>query len=190
MPIPALVADSDADLAAWQAGTQSFFLEAACAEVRKFCGWHIAPSVTVTDKVCWFGQGDLVMLGSTHVTEISEVTVEGTALTAGCDYTWQEPKGWLRIHPTSLQVAYWPGWEPNALVSFTHGYEETPADVKAVIFEVVATAMELPASNATRFATMQYNFELNPDIGVALSETQKTRLGRYRLRSFGGLVRP
>ena len=48
MPIAPLVASGDTDLAGWLEGSQATFLEMACVEVRKFCGWHIAPSVTVT----------------------------------------------------------------------------------------------------------------------------------------------
>jgi hypothetical protein len=185
----ALVSNSDEDLADWQAGQQSVFLEMVCAEVRAFCGWHIAPSLEVVGKVCYFGDRGLVTLGSTYVTDISSVVVEGNTLTAGCDYSWQEPKGWLRLHPSSWAFPA-PHREPKAIVSFTHGYVETPQDVKAVIFEVLATAMELPASNATEVVTTQYRFNLKPNVGITLSDDQKDRLGRYRLRSFGGRVRP
>jgi hypothetical protein len=190
MSIAPLVADADTDLAGWQAGDQATFLEMVCAEVRRFCGWHIAPTVSVVGKRCWLGQQGLVLLGSTFVTAVTDVSVEGQTLTEGCDYTWQEPKGWLRMHPRSLPTVWGRAPDPSACVSFTHGYEETPPDVKAVIFEVLATSMELPASNATLVETVQYRFNLKDSVGVALSPQQKERLGRYRLRSFGGLVRP
>lgn len=189
MTIAPLVAEGDADLAAWQSGTPATYLKMACDEVRKFCGWHIAPSEPITGKVCWLGERGLVMLGATHVSAVSAVAVLGQTLTADTDYTWQAPKGWLRIHPQSLS-GVWPNGDPNAVVSFTSGYDETPMNVKSVIFEVMATAMELPASNANQIKTMQYEFHLNPNIGISLSDIQKERLGPYRLRSFGGLVRP
>lgn len=180
MPIAPLVAENDTDLAAWLAGTQSFYLEAASYEVRKFCGWHVAPSVPVANLRCWFGERGLIMLPSTHVTAVSQVTIDGTVQQADCDYFWDSPEPWLRHH-----LRCWPRHH-FALVSFTHGFESTPPDVKAVIFEVMATAMELPASNAARVQTMQYNFELNPDIGVALSDKQKARLTPYKITKFGG----
>jgi len=187
MTLP-LVANTDTDLAKWQSGDQATVLEMVCAEVRKFCGWHIAPTVEVTGKRCWLGSGGLVMLGSTFVPAVLSVSVEGETLTVNRDYTWEEPKGWLRLHARNLPWA--PQHEPHACVSFNSGYAETPMDVKAVIFEVLATAMELPASNASEVMTEQYRFNLNPSIGVSLSDKQKERLGKYRLRSFGGLVRP
>ena len=186
-----LVSNADQDLALWQAGDQATFLNMVCAEVRKYCGWHIAPSVLVSNKVFWFGERGLIMLGSTHVTDVGQVSIEGQVLTAGVDYLWQEPKGWLRLNPRSLAVPSTQPWiEPSATVTFTHGYDETPLDVKAVIFEIVATAMELPASNATEFTTTQYAMKLNSDIGVMLSKDQKERLNGYKVNKFGGRVQP
>jgi hypothetical protein len=182
MPIAPLVASGDADLTAWLAGTQSFYLEAASAEVRKYCGWHIAPSIPETAKRCWFGANGLIMLGSTFVTSVDQVTVDGKVLQADCDYWWDSPKGWLRHK-------HW-SHDHFALVDFTHGYIDTPPDVKAVIFEVVATATELPASNATEVMTEQYRFNLKNTVGVSLSEDQKSRLGQYKIRKFGGSIRP
>lgn len=183
MTLP-LVAEGDADLVGWQGGDQSTFLEMACAEVRRFCGWHIAPAENIAGKVARIGAGGLVMLGSTHVTTINSVTVGGQTLTAPVDYTWEQPKGWLRVHAHSLPR---PGLH-HACVSFVSGFAETPQPVKAVIFEMLATSMELPASNADDVETVQYKFKLKSSVGVALSDQQKERLGPYRLRSFGGRV--
>jgi hypothetical protein len=179
MPLAPLVVSNDEDLASWQAGSQAFFLEAASYEVRKFCGWHISPTIPVTSLRCWFGSEGLIMLPSTHVTSVSEVSIDGQVMTADEDYFWDAPKPWIQ-----RKRRFWPH-DRFALISFAHGYDDCPPDVKAVIFEVMATAMELPASNASRVQTMQYSFELNPDIGIALSETQKARLGKYRVLKFG-----
>lgn len=183
-----LIADDDADLAGWQSGSQATFLAMASAEVTKFCGWHIAPEVTYTDKRLYVGERGLVMLKSTHVTEITSVVMDGVTLTADTDYSWDEPKGWLRVHPQSLPSNW--GHVPSVLVSYTSGFDETPSDVKAVVFEMMTTSIELPASNAIEIEATQYRFKLNESIGVALSDNQKDRLGAYRLRSFGGQVRP
>jgi hypothetical protein len=180
MPIAPLVADDDPDLAGWQSGDQSVYLRMVMAEIRKFCGWHIAPNVTETGKRCWLGARGLIMLPSTFVTSVDQVTIDGQVMVSDQDYFWDQPKPWIH-----RKVLSWPQ-DQFALITFEHGYDETPSDVKAVVFEVMATAMELPASNASRVQTMQYNFDLNPDIGVALSNTQKNRLGKYRIVKFGG----
>lgn len=180
MPIAPLVASNDEDLANWQSGDQNTFLEMACAEVRRFCGWHVSPSVPVTDKRCWFGSEGLIMLPSTFVTSVDSVTVDGEVLVADCDYWWDEPKPWLR-----RRLNFWPR-DRFAVIDFTHGFTDAPLDVKAVVAEVLATSMELPASNASEVETMQYKFKLNPAIGVSLSEDQKYRLRPYKITSFGG----
>lgn len=175
-----LVTSSDTDLDGWQSGDQDTFLAMVCAEVQKYCGWHIAPSIPVTGQRCWFGSDDLIMLPSTYVTSVDQVTVDGQVLVADTDYFWDSPKPWIK-----RKQMWWPH-DHFAIVNFTHGYTETPQDVKAVVFEVMATAMELPASNADRVQSMQYSFELRPDTGIALSDRQKHRLGHYRIPKFGG----
>lgn len=177
MTLAPLVPDDDTDLTDWQAGTQSFYLNAATAEVRKFCGWHVAPNLTVTQRCSLRAQG-YVMLKSTYVTAVDSVVIDGGTLTADTDYFWDPPKPWIIRTPAHTHDKF-------ATVTFEHGYEECPPDVKAVVFEVMATAMELPASNASQVQTMQYSFHLNPNIGVALSDSQKDRLSTYRLTSFG-----
>jgi hypothetical protein len=175
-----LVDPSDAaDFANWAAGDKTVLISMANAEVQKYCGWHIAPSVTVTSARCWFGNRDLIMLPSAHVTAISSVTIDGTDQVADTDYYWDAPNAWIRRRPRT-----WPH-DMFATISFTHGYATTPADVKAVVFELVSTAAELPASNATEFQTMQYNIKLRKEIGMELTEGQKHRLGRYHIPRFG-----
>lgn len=187
---PDLVANDDPDLAAWQGFDQATFLGMVCAEVRSFCGWHVAPSLSVVSRRVYLGHGGLAVLKSTMVTSVDAVTFEGETLTADCDYSWDEPKGWLRVHAERLPAPVRRGVAPSVDVSYTHGFADVPPDVKAVIFEVLATSMELPASNADDVETVQYKFKLKSSVGVALSQQQQERLGRYRLRSFGGLVRP
>jgi hypothetical protein len=179
MPIAPLVADADPDLSGWQAGDQSTYLAMASRAVRKFAGWHISPNVPVTAKRCWFGSKGLIMLPSTYVTSVDQVTIDGNVMVADQDYFWDEPKAWIE-----QKRQFWPH-DQFALIDFEHGYTECPLDVKEVVFQLVATAMELPASNASRLQTMQYSFELNPDIGVTLSEIQRDRLSSYRIQKFG-----
>lgn len=179
MVLAPLIPEGDQDLASWQAGSEDWFVSAACREVRKFCGWHVAPSVDVVGLRCWFGGRGRIMLPSTFVSAVSAVVVDGVELVADSDYFWDEPKPWIKRNKWSDPRFPW------ANVSFTHGHDECPEDVKTVIFELVATAMELPASNAVRFQSTQYEMELVPNIGVDLSKEQKSRLGQYRIQKFG-----
>ncbi len=178
-----LISPGDPDIESWQEGDQDFYLAAASAEVQKYVGWHIAPSIALTGQRRWFGGDGYVPLRSTYVTSVDLVTIDGVMMVADQDYFWDAPAGYIRRCESR--------WSHDrfAMVNFTHGYASCPQDVKTVIFEVASTATELPASNANRVQTMQYTFELNKDIGVALSETQKVRLGRYRVPTFGGVPR-
>ena len=138
--IAPLVTNSDYALSNWQGGDQSTFLEMAAAEVRKYCGWHIAPGVTETSRRLFVGEKGLVMLRSAFVTEITSVTVNyenPVTLQPYVDYTWQEPRGWFRLHPQSVPWSALVGgaWreDPHCFVTYNHGYTETPPDVKAVV---------------------------------------------------------
>lgn len=169
----------DDDYINWQSPDASTFMAMASAEVQKYCGWQISPSVTVTSQRLWFGGHDLIMLPSTYVTAVSSVVVDGTTQVADTDYFWDANDPFIRLAPMT--------WSSDrfALVTYTHGYTDTPLDVKTVIFELASTAMELPASNATQIQTMQYSFHLRREIGMELSEGQRQRLGRYRIPKFG-----
>lgn len=174
-----LVASNDADLAFWQNSDQETFLNMACAAVTDFCGWHIAPSITVTNLRCWFGGGGVILLPSKYVTAVSSVTVDGNALVADTDYFWDSPQSYLR-----RCLNFWPH-DKWADVTFTHGYTDCPLPVKEIIFQLMSTAMELPASNADEVMTMEYRLNLKPNTGVSLSEDQKRRLSKYRIFRFG-----
>jgi len=53
---------------------QAFFLAAAGSAIRDFCGWHIAPSVAITDQTIPCGERGLITLPSLHVTAIDALT--------------------------------------------------------------------------------------------------------------------
>lgn len=112
------------DLLEPQEGVDPDSLDAAVASVRAFCGWHIAPSRTETVTVDSYGSGT-VILPSLHVTEVASVTVDGTPVT---DFT-SRANG---ILDTWLWTSrYYP--RNGVVVTFTHGYDECPADVREVV---------------------------------------------------------
>ena len=175
---------SDPDWALWQTSDQSFFLNKATDAIRRYCGWHVWPVVSVMGFRAWFGAEGLAMLPSTYVTGISSVTVgsltdEPQALVADQDYFWDAPQPWFSLAPNS--------WQPDdfALVNFSHGFATLPTDIKVVCFEVASRAMEVTASNVTHLQTTQYTVELNPEIGVTLTKEERERLSSYRRTNFG-----
>ncbi len=166
------------DLASrFDAGDADWFVDAATAEVRRFCGWHIAPTLQVVAGRYRCGERGLIMLHSLHVTAVDAVTVDGRQLDPS-EYTWEECGFITRRCPS------WPR-DPYALVDFSHGYDECPADVAAVVFEVAAKAIALPKVPAQKFEASGGPFRLSLGgvaFGVGLSEDHKDRLASYRLQ--------
>lgn len=173
MPLAPLVDFEDLD-SKFETGDPEFFVTAAEAEVRKFCGWHIAPSVTVTDGRYPVGERGLVILPSLHVTAVSSVTVDGRVLDPS-EYDW-EPCGFI-----SRRCPSWPR-DPYVKVSFTHGYEACPANVAAVVFELASSAIELPATAARDVTAGPFRLVAGGAIGLTLDRNQRDRLASYRIQ--------
>lgn len=169
-----------ADLASkYGAGNADFHVAAATAEVRKYCGWHIAPSIEVLGGKYPCGERGLIMLHSLHVTAVDSVTVDDRQLDPG-EYSWEECGVVTRLCPS------WPR-DPYALVDFTHGHVECPADVAAVVFEVATKSISLPAIPGDKFEAAGGPFRLSLGgavLGSALSKDHKDRLANYRLQGF------
>lgn len=193
-----LVSADDDDWTAFKAAAPEYFLGAAGAEVRRYVGWHLAPSVTVTVSVEIGSQG-IIMLPSRYVTAVSEVVIatgqddgETTGLRLDpADYSWHTG-GWIvrRGGGPYLGGFYYgptPYYVPamnhgRAQVTFTHGYTELPDDVKAVVFELAQSAADLPSGNVSSIAGPNgYQVDLSQDAGLSLNKDQKNRLANYRI---------
>lgn len=192
-----------ADLAKFEEGDPEFFVRSAEAAVRKYCGWHIAPSVDVADGRYPVGERGLIVLPSLHVTAVRSVTVCGKELDRS-DYSWDE-SGVIHRLTTAWPVfsagmgylddfgdyygdyaGYYGvfGGYPQthyARVSFTHGYAKTPPDVAAVIFEMASKAIEMPAPSATDIQAGPFRAKLRDTEGLTLTVGQKERLASYRI---------
>ncbi len=163
------------DLAGFESGDPEFFVRAAEAEVRRFCGWHIAPNVEALSVRCDVGEMGIIMLPSMQVTSVESVVVDGRTLDPE-EYCW-DPAGFI-----SRRCASWPR-DRHAVVSFTHGYASTPADVKSVVLELASRARSLPALPAKDIAGGPFRVSLfQGSTGLSLSEEHKRRLDSYRIQ--------
>ena len=99
------------DLAYSATADEAQRLEQAEAEVRGYCGWHIAPSVTEEIKVEGDG-GQVLLLPSLYVTAVASVTDEdGNTVTGwkwrrngvlrGC---WRENVEYTVTHDARLRL--------------------------------------------------------------------------------------
>lgn len=174
-----LVPSDDDDIAAYDAlyalftrnqVSGNYVLGAASQAVVDFCGWHIAPSLTVTLELP-VGLHGIIMLPSAYVTAVASVVLNGETLVEGTDFEWDQ-RGWVQ-----LCRRYW----TKATVTFTHGFADTPLSVKAVVLEVADNAAQFPSGNATDVASPGYRLAVEPgSSGVVLTQSHRERLSKYR----------
>ena len=172
MALPQLVDQNKLEL--FEEGDPEFFITTAEAAVRKYCGWHIATSLTVTEGRYRAGERGLIMLPSLYVTAVDAVTVDGRELHED-EYDW-EACGFI-----TRRLPSWPS-DPYVRVTFTHGYEECPADVAAVVFELASKAMEMPTSPAKDVTAGPFRLVMGAAVGMTLDKAQQDRLASYRIQ--------
>ncbi|QBP29672.1 head-to-tail adaptor [Mycobacterium phage Typha] len=167
------------DLAKLEDGEDAeFFLAAAEAAVRDYCGWHLAPSRTVTERVP-LGERGLIVLKTMHLTAVTSVVVNGEELDPE-DYDWEACGVITRTRPS------WPNSpRPKATVTFTHGYTDCPPNVAMVVLELASLAKEMPASPAKDVYAGPFRMSLANQLGNSLNPDQKSRLANYRVTEFG-----
>lgn len=72
-----LLTVNDPDWAAFKAGDDAYYLNLAGEAIRRYCGWNLFPSATVTVSKLRVGSAGIVMLPSLYVTDVSEVVIGG-----------------------------------------------------------------------------------------------------------------
>jgi hypothetical protein len=184
---------SSDDLASFQQSDPNWFLAAAGETIRTFCQWHIAPNITVTERVPIQPEGT-IMLPSLHVTGVDSVAINGLELDP-TSYQWHQA-GY--IHQIQQAFFQWPLWPLEsdqpfreypcplaryADVTYTHGFVDLPMAVRVVGMELANRAMELPSGVATQISSGPYSINLGA-LGVVLSADQRNRLGPYTLVRF------
>lgn len=153
------------------------------AAVRAYCGWHVAPE---TDALLTLdGPGSpVLLLPSLHVTAVASVAENGE-LVDPADYSWSA-SGVVRRSRSALTIATWSGsgWTDalrGVTVAFTHGYQEWPLEVQAVVERLAARALE-GATVLTQVGSVSYaTGEDGLPIGGTLSSVDRAVLDRYKL---------
>jgi hypothetical protein len=137
--------------------------EAVVAEVRAFCGWHIAPEVTET--ITLDGPGShLLVLPTLRLVDLVSITNDGAAVT---DPEWSA-SGMVRAY-------CWTRKFRGVVAEITHGYEEWPTDLLAVMTEMASSASGLAGVKAVTSGAHQVTFETSTRPG------QFDVLGRYQI---------
>lgn len=167
-----------AELATTLTVTEADRLLQAEALVRAFCGWHIAPSRDDEATVIPSGSGR-IFLRSLLVTDVATVTQNSDPLTVDEDFTW-ESNGII-----SRATGYW-SVDP-VTVEFSHGYDEPPAEVTAIVQAIAQRAVSNPGSLVrTQDGPFSDTFSqtgFNQSLPMALLDAEKEVLRPYRLPS-------
>ena len=148
-------------------------LEQAEAVVRSYCGWHIAPSRPDETVVIRATSSPAILLPSMHVTAVA--VAEAGVPVASTAYSW-EASGILYRRG---------GWPADVTVTFTHGYEDVPAEVAAIVQAIAQRAVNDPGSLVRvqdgPFSETYGQTGLNQVVPLALLEAEKGILDRYRI---------
>jgi hypothetical protein len=142
---------------------EAFFLKAAGEAIRDFCGWHIAPSDTVTGARIPVGQRGIIMLPSLHVTAVTAVTVDDRVLVYPDEYEW-ESAGFITCR-----------WGTVAVVDYERGHPELPATVEAIGYELAQRAIDTVSVNTRQFGAGPNTISLAA-LGIELTDNQQRRL--------------
>jgi hypothetical protein len=110
-------------------GNAEHLLEAASGVIRSYVEWSISRETVVDARLDSPG-GTLLLLPTLLLVSVQEVAVDDAAVT---DYTWS-PLGMLE------RASGWPAGFGRLTLSYTHGYEPTPAEIKSYTVSVAAAA--------------------------------------------------
>ncbi len=167
------------DLTAYQGGDAQSLIDQATALVRRYCGWHVTPSMSETITLDGSGVG-MQILPSLHVTGITSVTYDGTLLSA-TDYAWS-PNGVIEYVAAGLYFAGVSRWSTGlgkVVVVFTHGYTDAP-DLAGVILARATRAQKDPKGNLSSWTRGPFS-ENYQGASSEFTKDERDTLDRYRL---------
>lgn len=145
------------------------------AEVRAYCGWHVAPAQT-EDLVVDGSEARVQTLPTLRLTAVHSITVDDTVVDLGT-VEWSGA-GFLR------RSTAWHSRLGGVVVNVTHGYEEWPLDVQAVLERMTSRAVELSDASQLLSQVGQVRYAVGVEglrnVGL-LSEVDMWVLDRYRL---------
>ena len=133
------------------------------AEVRAFCGWHIAPEVTETLTLDGPG-GYILVLPTRRLVDLVSITDDGSAVT---DPEWSA-SGMVRRY-------CWTRRFRGIFATVTHGHEDWPLDLLAVMQEIAASTGAYAGVKSVSSGAHQVTFE------SSLRHDQRNVLARYQL---------
>ena len=160
-------------------------IAAACASIRNFVGWHLAPSAAcklsanmLDRRVSYAGRDVLIQLPARYVTEVSSVKIGGVE----CEHVASDPNGIVRVFDAGTFERY-----ASVEVIYTAGLsDEALAPVKELIAHRVTHSIAVPAgitSEASGGVSVTYNANwINNSRATALAGDNKELLIPYKVQ--------
>ena len=152
-----------------------FWLRAAQAAVRRYCGWHVAPSVEETRRVNARG-GRTLLLPTKRLTDLKLVKVAGVAIDLD-QVDWGEEGTVVR------RDGYWPDAPRSVQVTITHGWpvDEVP-DILGLLASIARRASSNPAGVSSQSVVgMSVSYATSGGAPVALLGAETQLLDVYRI---------
>lgn len=171
--VPASVSDQASDTELANA------IKMAEGAIRTYCGWHISEQSVTAQVVEPVGRH--VFLPTLHLTAVSAVVEDGTALTVGTDYRW-------KAHGELSRVSrYWSTEWEGVSWSGAHGYANGSPElltVKQVTLAVVARLLDTPNERATGYQAgmISESFAAPPQVPSGLLYSEQGSLASFKLR--------
>jgi hypothetical protein len=166
----------------------AMLLDIATGAIRGETGQTM--SVVEDDEVTLVGAwGRRLVLPQWPVTDVSAVSIDGTALTAD-DYTWQRrgilwlPRGFTLTPSTAFDTGsqHWGGPDLEVVVTYSHGVDPMPEYVRNIC---LAAAARMLANPDGVLAEQIDGYSVTYDrasSGVSLSPDEKRQLRKWKRR--------
>ncbi len=147
----------------------AFWIHAAQAAIRRYCGWHVTPNVRLTGFINTRG-GTVLHLPARHVTAINSLMKRGGS--TSMQYAYDPDTGLVEILSGRLPVGI-----GAVFYDIEAGYNECP-DVQGVLINAAKRAASAPAgmvtSQSANGASASYDV-------VTLMRDEYAKLNPYRL---------
>lgn len=176
MTIPDLL--SPTDFQKFKTKDEDWFLGQAGEVIRDYCGWHIAPEISVTNVQAEIGAHGIVVLPTLNLVSVERVELDGFHLIEGYDFV-AHSAGWLQLYGMGCGTTRL-GRLSYVTVDMTHGFSDIPKAVAEVGFELASRTIEKPSGVVTDLTSGPYRFKFG-ELGSVLSDEMKARLGPYRI---------
>lgn len=158
---------------------------AACAAIRNYVGWHLAPSaqcelnvIALDRRITFVGCDMIIQLPARVVTAVSSVTIDGTE----CEKYAVDQNGLLRVFGIGHMERY-----AQIEVEYTAGMDDSMlAPIKELIAHRVTHSIAVPSgitSEASGGVSVTYNANwINNSRATALAGDNKELLIPYRVQ--------